>query len=251
MYLRSAAISAALLLASSSAALADNFYVGAYAGPNVLEGHATTTTIQVPAGYFASSSIPAVNAVGSQGIGTTGANFGALAGYTWQLDPHWFTGIEVDFGVNADSDMTAGGNTYPCCAPSAFAVSSKVSTNWLFTARPRLGYAWDHWAAYVTGGLALTDRTARFQFSDTFAAAQESARFSDTAASWTLGAGLEDRLSDDWTWRLEYLYADFNSVGGTSTNLTAGGDAYPASVFTHAASLDEHLVRFALTYNLH
>jgi outer membrane immunogenic protein len=246
------ALAALTVIASSSAAMADNFYVGAYAGPNTQQGHSTTTTIFSPTGYFASTSPAAIATAGSQGINTTGLNVGALAGYTWQFDPNWFAGFEVDFGVNSDTDTTGGSGTYPCCAPTGFTVSSKVSTNWLFTARPRLGYAWDNWAAYVTAGLAMTNRKTSFLFTDTFATAHESGAFSDTDASWTVGGGVEDRLSTDWTWRLEYLYADFGSGGGTSTNLTAftPAVAFPTNVFTHRLSLSEHMVRFALTYNL-
>jgi outer membrane immunogenic protein len=259
------ALAAALLVASSSAALADHFYVGGYAGPNVLDGHWTTTTVSVPLGYFPPTAIAPIAVAGSQPINATGVNVGALGGYTWQFDPNWFAGIEVDFGINSDRDTGGGSGFYPCpvldagperaaavaCVPVGFMITTKVSTNWLFTARPRLGYAWDNWAAYVTGGLAMTDRKTSFVFTDSnFAHA--SGVYSDTDASWTIGGGVEDRLSTDWTWRLEYLYADFGSAGGTSTNLTVfkGAVAFPMNVFTHHASLTEHMVRFALTYNL-
>ena len=123
------ALAAATVIASSSAALADNFYVGAFAGPNTQQGHSTTTTIFSPVGYFASTSPGAIATTGSQSINTSGLNVGALAGYTWQFDPNWFAGFEVDFGVNSDNDTVGGSGTYPCCAPTGFAVSSKVSTN--------------------------------------------------------------------------------------------------------------------------
>jgi outer membrane immunogenic protein len=253
MNVRSTVLAAAVLIASSSAALADNFYVGGYAGPNFQQGHSSTSTVFSPTGYFAASSVPAINSVGSQPFDATGVNLGALAGYTWQFDPNWFAGLEIDFGLNSDVGDTTGGAIYPCCSPTQFTVSSRITTNWLFTARPRIGYIFmDNWAGYITGGLAMSDLKGRFLFTDTFAHAHESATFSNTDASWVVGAGVEHRLSNEWAWRLEYLYAEFNSFGGTSTNLTAFTPpiAFPTNVFTHHDALNEHMVRFALTYDL-
>jgi outer membrane immunogenic protein len=253
MNVRYIAAAAGIFFVSSSAALADNFYVGAYAGPNFQQGHATTTTVFSSTGYFTGSSVPAIAAAGSQPFDASGANVGALAGYTWWFDPSWFAGLEVDFGVNSDVGDSTGGAVYPCCAPTAFTVSSKVTTNWLFTARPRIGYVFmDNWSGYITGGLAMTDEKARFLFTDTFASAHESASFSNTDVSWVVGGGVEDKLSSDWSWRLEYLYAEFSGNTGTSTNLTAftPAVAFPTNVFTHHADLNEHMVRFALTYTL-
>jgi outer membrane immunogenic protein len=248
------AFAAALFIASTSAALAnetEGFYVGAYAGPNFQQGHANTT--ESGFGYFASSSRTSIAATGSQAFDAYGVNLGAVGGYTWVFDDNWFAGLEVDFGINSDVGTSTAGAVYPCCSPTTYAISSKVTTNWLFTARPRIGYVFmDNWAGYITGGLAMTDQKARFLFTDTFASAQESAVFSHTDASWTIGGGVEDKLSNEWTWRLEYLYAEFGSIGGTSTNLMVGTppSAVPSEVFTHRAELNEHMARFVLTYNL-
>jgi outer membrane immunogenic protein len=259
MRTRIATLAAVTLLAGlslSSAALAasdrSGLYIGAYAGPNLEQGHATTTTVFSPTCYFNTTSVPAIGTAGSQGINTTGIGVGAMIGYNWQIDENWLVGVEADFGVNDVNDTETAGNIYPCCSPTAFTVTSKVRTNWLFTARPRLGYAWDDWMAYVTAGLAMTDEKANFLFTDTFATAHESATFSDTKASWTVGGGIEKQLSSEWTARLEYLYADFGSVGGTSTNLTAFSPpiGFPTNVFTHRASLSEHMIRLAFTYHL-
>src|SRR5262249_37782776 len=156
------AFATAIFLASSSAAMADNFYVGAYAGPGYQQGHTTTTTVFSPTGYFASSSVPAIGAAGSTPFGGNAVGLGVLAGYTWQFDPNWFAGLEVDFGLNSASTDVSGGAIYPCCSPTSFTVTSRTSTNWLFTARPRIGYVFmDNWAGYITGGLAMTDQKSR------------------------------------------------------------------------------------------
>ena len=227
-------------------------YVGVYAGPNHQQGHATTTTVFSPVGYFAASSVPAIAASGAQKVDTSGENIGVLAGYNFAFDENWVLGIEADFGINHDTSDTFGGNAYPCCSPTAFTVESKVQTNWLFTARPRVGYVWDNWMAYATGGLAMTNEKASFLFTDTFATAHESGVFTNTKVAWTVGGGIETMLSSDVTARIEYLYADFGGAGGTSTNLTAFSPAiaFPVNTFTHHASLTEHMVRFGLTLHV-
>ena len=253
---------AAILLASlvalaqgASAATTDwtGGYVGIYAGPNSQQGHASTTTVFSAGGYFAASSVPAIATAGSQKLNTTGENLGLLAGYNFHVDENWVLGLEADFGLNHDTSLNGAGGVYPCCAPTAFTVTSKVQTNWLMTVRPRLGYAWDNWLAYVTAGLAMGNAKSSFLFTDTFATAHESGVFKSTQTSWTAGGGIENRISSDVSVRLEYLYANLGSTGGTSTNLTAFGPpaiAFPTNVFTHRASLNEHMVRFAVAYHL-
>jgi outer membrane immunogenic protein len=240
-------------LAPSAAAAAswEGFYVGGFAGPSQTQGHATTTTVFSPTGYFATTSVPAIATAGNQSTDGTGYNLGILAGYNWQFDENWVVGLEVDYGVNDTTSSASGGNIYPCCTTTQFGIQSNVRTTWLFTARPRLGYVWDDWMAYVTGGLAVTDEKASFVFTDTFATAHESGIFKDTKTSWTIGGGIE-RNFNGISVRLEDLYADFGSVGGTSTNLTAFTPpiAFPTNVFTHRASLTENMVRFVVTVHI-
>jgi len=231
----------------------DGVYVGLYAGPNHQQGHATTTTVFSGAGYFASSSVTAIAATGSQSYSASGATFGALIGFNWSIGDRWVTGLEADFGGNFDKDSVSSGAVYPCCAGTGFGIVSKARTRWLFTARPRIGYLWmDDTLAYVTAGLAMTDLRSGFHFSDTFADANANGFFSDTRASWTAGGGIEKQIDSDISVRLEYLYADFGSVSGTSTNLTteAFTIAWPANVFTHRQSLSEHMVRAAIMLHL-
>ncbi|MBL6852190.1 MAG: porin family protein [Alphaproteobacteria bacterium] len=243
-----------LTAGASSAATAaswEGFYVGGFAGPGQARGHATTTTVFSPTGYFAASSVPAIATAGSHSTDGTGYNAGVLAGYNWQFDENWVGGLEVDYGINDVTALGGGGAIYPCCTSTQFDIQTKVRTSWLFTARPRLGYAWSNWLAYVTGGLALTDEKASFVFNDTFATAHETGIFKKTSTSWTIGGGIE-RHFDGISVRLEDLYADFGSVGGTSANLTAFSPpiAFPTNVFTHRASLTENMVRFVITVDI-
>ena len=239
-----------------SAASAHDFtggYVGLNIGGNAAYGKASTTTVFTPTGYFAASSIPAIAAAGNQSLNTTGFNFGAQAGYNWSIGGNWLLGVEADFGTNSDTAKMSSAGVYPCCAPTSFAVNSKVSTSWLLTVRPKLAWTWNDGMVYATGGLAMTDEKAAFLFTDTFATANESGVFTKTNTGWTIGAGLEEAWTDTWSWKVEYLHASFGGVGGTSTNLTAFGPptiAFPANIFTHHASLQENILRFGINYHL-
>lgn len=246
--------SAALMLTAGAAAADWNgTYVGFYAGPNKQQGHATTTTVAPGGGYFATTSATQINATGSQNYDATGASFGIVAGMNWTFGDRWLAGLEADYGGNFDNDSVSDGAAYPCCSGTGFGIVSRARTRWMFTARPRVGYLWmDDTLAYLTAGVAVADLKSGFHFHDTFADANANGFFSDTRASWTAGGGIEKQIDSDVSVRLEYLYTDLGSVGGTSDNLTTLNftTAWPTNVFTHRQSLTEHQVRAAILLNL-
>ncbi len=252
-------ISTALLLLAASAlapgAAAAQDWNGAYVGVNLggdfMHSHATTTTVFAPTGYFNVTSPPAIAIAGNQKLSNTGFTGGGQVGFNWTVGTDWVAGIEADFDANVNNRAISAGAVYPCCAPTTFTVTTNETTNWMFTARPRFGYLWDNWLLYATGGVALTNQKAAFLFTDTFATAHESGLFTGTNTGWTVGAGMEEGIADDWSFKLEYLYADFGAIGGTSTNLTApAASPWPMNVFTHHASLTEHIIRLGLNYHL-
>jgi outer membrane immunogenic protein len=85
-------------------------------------------------------------------------------------------------------------------------------------------------------------------FTDTFAAANESASISSTCYGWTAGAGAEYALMNGWSIKAEYLYVDLGRASTTSTNLTAGGAAFPSNVFTHTVNLRSNIGRIGVNY---
>jgi outer membrane immunogenic protein len=60
------------------------------------------------------------------------------------------------------------------------------------------------WLPYVTGGLAVGEVHAW----DALAPASGSA----FRVGWTIGAGIEAALSQNWTFKVEYLYMDLGSA---------------------------------------
>jgi len=177
---------------------------------------------------------------------------GVEAGFNYQVGNVVY-GFEVDYSYFHLSGSASGSQQYPCCAPTAFTINSSANTDWLFTARPRLGTAYGDKLFYVTGGLAVTKLNASFVFTDTFAAATESASLSGTKLGWTFGGGVEGGISGGWTWKAELLYVDFfnfSNLSGTSTNLRAFTPpiAFPTNVFTHSVSLQALIARVGLNY---
>jgi outer membrane immunogenic protein len=230
----------------------NGFYVGGNVGGVKGDSHVFTYTLFSPTGYFAASSIPAIAFAGNTKVSPRGFTGGGQAGYNFQHG-HWVLGAEADFGVMHVSDDAFTTAVYPCCAPTSFGITQTTSTDWLFTARPRIGVGNAFFVIYGTGGLAMTNLNYKAVFNDTFASAHESASASELATGWVAGGGVDFKTAANshWSGRFEYLYADFGSgVQTTSTNLAAFTPAipFPTNVFTHAADLTQHIFRAGVNY---
>ena len=121
----------------------------------------------------------------------SGGMVGGTVGYNRHLGG-WVLGLEgdIDWANFSDSAACAG-------------LNCQTKTNWFGTARGRIGYAFDRFMPYFTGGAAFGDIEAR---RTGFVGA------SDTNVGWTLGAGIEGAIADRWTAKVEYLYADLGDI---------------------------------------
>jgi outer membrane immunogenic protein len=146
---------------------------------------------------------PYAGLVGGYGWATPGSGFegGAYLGYNVQTNQHLVLGIEGDV-------MAAGkkgsNSTYD------------VDNNWDATLRGRVGYAWDKFMIYGTGGVAVGGLKSTTPVSE-----------SSTKTGWTAGLGIEAALTNNVTTRLEYRHTDlgtFPSGGGnySSNDLLVG-----------------------------
>jgi outer membrane immunogenic protein len=224
-------------------------YIGLNAGGAFGDSEVATTTLSPPVSYFATTSVPAIAAAGAQTIKPNGFTGGGQIGYNWQASSVTVVGLEADFDYFGLRGSSTSGAVYPCCAPTAFTITQSVKTDWLATFRARLGYlVTPNALLYVTGGGAVTDLKGTFGFTDTFAAANESASFSSTKLGWTVGGGVEWTLWSGWTAKAEYLFVSFPSASVTSNNLTTTGGPIPTQTFAHSADLDANIGRFGLNY---
>ena len=129
---------------------------------------------------------------------------GGTIGYNWQTGP-------AVFGLEGDIDWSNIRGSSTCGA----GFSCETKNSWLATARGRVGYAFDRFMPFVTGGLAVGD------IKNTVSGVGSSTA---TKAGWTVGAGLEAALTGPWTAKVEYLYADLGrgtSVLGADTKFNA------------------------------
>ena len=229
----------------------NGFYAGGNIGASLGRSTANTKSEFSSTGYFAASSVEALEINGRQKLSANAFTGGLEAGINAQAGSLVFGG-EVDYEslrLNGSESVTV---PYPCCTGTSFTLDQSFKTNWLFTARPRAGFAMGAMLLYATGGLAVTKVDYQAQFSDTYAAATENASVNKTRYGWVAGFGVAFRgLTEHLSLKGEYLYADFGRLTMTSSNLTAFSPPtpFPSNPFTHSMSLHGHVIRAGVDYH--
>ena len=146
------------------------------------------------------------------------------AGYNWQPSNFLF-GLEGDIkSFHLHGSANFGPVVYHGGA-GTFTLISNASTDWLATARGRLGYAAGTWLFYATGGFAFTDLHGNFSFAETAFGGSEAASLSSSKTGYTVGGGVEASLSRQWSVKAEYLFVDFGKV--SAFGIAAGGVLIP------------------------
>lgn len=185
------------------------FYVGGNVGYGWASGSGTIT--------MGAASGP----VSGSGNGISG---GLQAGYNYQIGSV-VLGVEADFqlsGQKGNFDGNAGANVF----------TSTATVPWFATARGRIGYAFDRWMIYATGGGVYGESKIEGTSSVT-GAFNESKQF----ITYTIGGGVEAALWTRWTAKVEYLYIatpDHVPVPPGTTNIQG--------------SITSNLVRAGLNY---
>jgi outer membrane immunogenic protein len=130
-------------------------------------------------------------------------------------------------------------------------LTSSFESNWLITLRPRLGFAFDRFLVYATGGLALANQKFSQNITQLNLVFTEAGSVSDTKVGWTAGAGIEYAFDNSWSMKAEYLYVDPGSVSFSSTGVTAADcGCIPGNLYNavHSAHLKANIVRAGLNY---
>lgn len=155
------------------------------------------------------SDVGPISSASKNTLSSNGAAGGIQTGYNWQWGSV-VAGIEGDVTfMRNNTTLTVSPLPFPAAPGSTLSQSARL--DWLVTVRPRLGYAWDNWLFYVTGGWAM----GKAVFSD--ALVPSDGGFIGTTMSrelngWTVGAGLEYGLVSGWSLKAEYLYTDLGSA---------------------------------------
>ncbi len=196
------------------------FYLGGYYGGVI--SHAKTQT--------------PFSALGIHDHNNSGVMGGVTAGYNWQFDRYWLVGVEGEIGyLGLDrTDTDWDDNTLV-----------GVKAKWYGTARGRLGYVTGPSVLYGTGGAAFVNIENTFGGQSS---ANNGIPFiapttnSSTRTGWTIGGGIETKLSQNWSAKTEYLYID------------AGDTSFTANVFPPSAPTTVnfnnkfHVIKSGLNY---
>lgn len=135
--------------------------------------------------------------VSNNGAKPSGVLGGLQAGYNWQ-NGAWVAGIEADLQLSSADDTFA---------------PWKFSNPWFGTVRGRVGYAFNSILLYGTGGLAFGALKAQLP---------GGLSESNTSAGWTIGAGAEFALNQNWSAKVEYLYVDLSDKNFLMTGMSNG-----------------------------
>ena len=201
---------------------------------------------------------PPAGSITSADFKLNGGVAGGQIGYNWQSGI-WVGGIEADlqwsgqkgsaFFSCAAVPVTAGpclpGLTFLPAGVTGASLAFDQKLQWFGTVRGRLGVTPAPTVLlYVTGGLAYGEIKTDGTFSSvTPALVVVSSAFSQstTKTGWTVGGGIEGRLSGNWTGKIEYLYMDLGTVSGTVV--------IPALIGANWSShITDNIVRVGLNY---
>jgi outer membrane immunogenic protein len=180
---------------------------------------------------------------------------GAQIGANWQ-NGIWVIGGEADIqwsGQKGSADFLCattiiGGPCLPgftVVPPGAIgaALALDQKLEWFGTVRARLGVTPAPTVLlYVTGGLAYGEIETSGTLTAGFPLTSVAFSQSNTKAGWTVGGGIEGRLSGNWTGKIEYLYMDLGSISGTVINTPAGIGA------SWSSDITDNIIRVGLNY---
>ena len=155
---------------------------------------------------------------------------GLQGGYNYVLPSRLLLGIEADasFPNFLAADDLAWFRTTPDTD-----IAEKIE--FMSTVRGRVGYAFDHWMVYATGGFAWS----LGRFLQTPGAVDDIDKALHLHTGWAAGTGAEFAIAPNWIARLEYLYANFGHADVLFPSGTTAGSAY-----------DVHMIRGGLNYKL-
>jgi outer membrane immunogenic protein len=205
--------------------------------------------------------VPPPGSIPSARFDMNGAIAGGQAGYNWQTGS-WVWGVEADIQWSGEK----GRGNYFCaptpplggaCLPGltflpAFVTGTNLtvdqSLEWFGTARLRGGFLVSpRVLLYGTGGLAYGSiKTSGTLSGFTPADLPVSVFGSNTATrlGWTAGAGVEGKITQNWSAKLEYLYMDLGRYDSLTLSL-APASLIGARVSSH---FTDHILRAGINY---
>ncbi len=169
---------------------------------------------------------------GSTGnFNTSGFVFGGTIGADYQVG-RWVLGIEAD----GDWSDVSGFGTFT--ATSLCAGGCLTKNDWLATVRGRIGYAFDRFLIYGTGGAAFGNVRANLSNDPVTDA---------SGTGWTAGVGVEVAVASNWTAKAEYLFVDLPN-GSCTANCPIQNPNGPPLIPNVAVKFNESVARMGISY---
>jgi outer membrane immunogenic protein len=180
---------------------------------------------------------------------------GLQAGYNWQFDPRWVVGVEADWDwTNTGYNTCRATNAFnalfgfpPCSDHGDGFENFSSTTNWIATARARLGVTVANFLLYGTGGAAVgrvsttlgqNCLVAGCGLSTTPLAV--SATSSTDKTGWAAGLGAEYAIGANWSAKAEWLHIDLGTINSSLT--TAGSTGPQTTVWSRTERYDQFRV---------
>jgi outer membrane immunogenic protein len=205
------AVTAATLLGSTAAQAAEPYnWTGFYAGFNAGYGFGGDGDIRTKG--QAAPNIANINGgarPGSVDLDRNGFVGGLQAGYNYQVE-QWVFGVEADISA---ADLSDSSNVGTRALNTGAALNNKFESqiNYLGTLRGRVGYAVDRTLFYGTAGLAYGRTEQSVDMFGANGATQFSGSQSQFSTGYIVGAGIEQAIDDNLTFRAEYMYYDLGT----------------------------------------
>lgn len=225
------------------------FYIGGDAGLALENASGTSNFIDT---YAAP---PDIYNPQSNSLHDVGFLAGGEIGYNWQVDPNWMLGVEGDWDwlrTSYNFCRQTNINSLPCTDNDLGFETIGSQTNWLATARARVGVTMGWIMVYGTGGAAWGSVATTESLSclvegcgSSSLKLAASSTVTQIKTGWTAGVGVEGMLDAHWSVKAEFLYVDLGNFSDTFT--TVGTAGYTQSV---AFSRDERfdIIRGGLNY---
>lgn len=198
---------------------------------------------------FTPAGDPAGSSFTGEGDFDDGFVGGVHIGYDWQVGNIVFGGILDVVGTDIGDEQRAFSRT-----PAEYVIERELDL--LATLRARVGYAFsDRVLAYATGGVAYGDVDFSYRQPGSGAAFETSGDGDDFG--YTIGAGIETKVTQRISLGFEYLYTDLgdndfeaNLTGGPFGGATGAAGSNPDGTTLSGSDedFDFHTVQLKLSY---
>lgn len=218
-------------------------YVGVNAGGAITRTD-TTATVGPGTHFPTAGDLATVGAAGASYNSDISAIGGGQVGCNLQMGG-FVIGLEGDLdALESNPTVTSTG---ALSTGDTFTFSNYATGHWIATVRPRAGIAFDRSFVYVTGGAAFANFSFSQTYTDTLFGASGGSTAAKTETTWVAGVGWEWALTNFWTIRIEYLYAQFPALNAVGSIIdTAGG----VNTLRGTGTLRENMFRLGWNWKL-